>query len=61
MSLAQFDKISAKVSVLVDGFSINPMNTCTICGISSVWFNCSVCLTLFDPMNCCTPGLPVFH
>ena len=30
---------------------------------SSVQFSCSVmsCLTLCDPMNCSTPGLPVHH
>ena len=29
--------------------------------ISSVQFNHSVCLTLYDPMNCSTPGLTVHH
>ena len=30
---------------------------------SSVWFNpvTQSCLTLYDPMNCSTPGLPVHH
>ena len=55
MSLAKFDKISTKVSILTDDFSINPTNTCTIYGVSSVQFSCSVCLTLCDPMDCHTP------
>ena len=32
-----------------------------ILGISSVQFSHSVMLTLCDPMNCSTPGLPVQH
>ena len=27
----------------------------------SVQFSCSACLTLWDPMDCSTPGLPVHH
>ena len=26
-----------------------------------IQFNCSVCLTLWDPMDCSTPGFPVHH
>ena len=29
--------------------------------ISSVQFSCSFSLTLFDPMDCSMPGLPVHH
>ena len=29
--------------------------------LSSVQFSRSACPTLFDPMNCSTPGLPVYH
>ena len=29
--------------------------------VSSVQFSLSACLTLCDPMDCSTPGLPVHH
>ena len=29
--------------------------------VSSIQFSCSVCLTLCDPLDCSTPGLPVHH
>ena len=32
-----------------------------ILGISSVQFSYAVCLTLCDPMDCSTPGLPLNH
>ena len=34
---------------------------CLIRTLSSVQFSCSLCLTLCNPMDCSTPGLPVHH
>ena len=37
------------------------MRVCMLSYFSSVQSSAQSCLTLYDPMNCSTPGLPVHH
>ena len=41
-------------------YFINTVNIC-VCFLYSVQFSCSVVCTLYDPMDCSTPSLPVHH